>query len=106
MPRTFGCTIVERINLFDAKACSALPSFAGGKVLLDPPRAGAIEVLPQLAALGAQRMVYVSCHPGTLARDLAVLCHEHGYELAAAGVIDMFPHTNHVESIAVLEASR
>jgi 23S rRNA (uracil1939-C5)-methyltransferase len=75
------------------------------RVLLDPPRAGAIEVLPRLAALGATRMVYVSCHPGTLARDLGVLCHEYGYRLEAAGVIDMFPHTTHVESIAVLEKS-
>ena len=93
-------------NLAQADGGAAILAGRFDRVLLDPPRAGAIEVLPQLAALGAQRMVYVSCHPGTLARDLAVLCHEHGYELAAAGVIDMFPHTNHVESIAVLEASR
>jgi 23S rRNA (uracil1939-C5)-methyltransferase len=73
------------------------------RILLDPPRAGAIEVLPRLAELGAARMVYVSCHPGTLARDLGVLVHEYGYRLAAAGVVDMFPHTNHVESIAVLD---
>lgn len=73
------------------------------RVLLDPPRAGALEVLPRLAALGAARIVYVSCHPGTLARDLGILCHEQGYRLVAAGVIDMFPHTPHVESIAVLE---
>ncbi len=91
-----------------AQADGGVAALAGrfDRVLLDPPRAGAREVLPRLAALGAQRMVYVSCHPGTLARDLGVLCHEHGYELVAAGVIDMFPHTNHVESIAVLEASR
>ena len=73
------------------------------RVLLDPPRAGAIEVLPRVAALGAGRIVYVSCHPGTLARDLEALCHVHGYRLEAAGVIDMFPHTTHVESMAVLE---
>jgi 23S rRNA (uracil1939-C5)-methyltransferase len=62
-------------------------------------------VLPRVIALGASRIVYVSCHPGTLARDLELLCHEHGYRLEAAGVIDMFPHTTHVESMAVLERS-
>jgi 23S rRNA (uracil1939-C5)-methyltransferase len=76
------------------------------RILLDPPRAGAIEVLPRLVKLGAARMVYVSCHPGTLARDVGVLCSEHGYRLTAAGVVDMFPHTTHVESIAVLEVDR
>mgnify|MGYP003335375552 FL=1 len=75
-------------------------------MLLDPPRTGAMEVLPRVAALAAARLVYVSCHPGTLARDLGVLCHQLGYRLEAAGVIDMFPHTNHVESIAVLERDR
>lgn len=72
-------------------------------VLLDPPRAGAFELLPAIAQLAPQRIVYVSCHPGTLARDLGVLVHEHGYVLRAAGVVDMFPHTAHVESMAVLE---
>jgi 23S rRNA (uracil1939-C5)-methyltransferase len=73
------------------------------KVLLDPPRAGAREALPVVAASGAQRVVYVSCHPGSLARDAGLLVHEHGFELQAAGVMDMFPHTAHVESIAVFE---
>lgn len=73
------------------------------KVLLDPPRAGAREVLPVVAASGAKRVVYVSCHPGSLARDAGLLVHEHGFELKAAGVMDMFPHTAHVESIAVFE---
>lgn len=72
-------------------------------VLLDPPRAGAEPVLSALGRSDVQRMVYVSCHPGTLARDLGILCHEHGFSLQAAGVIDMFAHTTHVESIAVLE---
>lgn len=91
-----------------AKPDGGAAALAGGfsRVLIDPPRAGAIEVLPRVAALGAERIVYVSCHPGTLARDLEALCHGHGYRLEAAGVIDMFPHTTHVESMAVLERIR
>jgi 23S rRNA (uracil1939-C5)-methyltransferase len=78
---------------------------AGGysHVLLDPPRAGAREILAAIAALAPRRLAYVSCHPGSLARDLGILVHEHGYELLAAGVADMFPHTAHVESIALLQ---
>jgi len=74
-------------------------------VLLDPPRAGAREVLPTIAATGARRVVYVSCHPGSLARDAGLLVSEYGYTLAAAGVMDMFPHTNHVEAMALFERS-
>ena len=75
-------------------------------VLLDPPRAGAREMLPQIAQLAPQRLLYVSCHPGTLARDLECLVHEHGFELLAAGVVDMFAHTSHVESVALLRPQR
>jgi 23S rRNA (uracil1939-C5)-methyltransferase len=74
-------------------------------VLLDPPRTGAREVLAVLARLAPQRLLYISCHPGTLARDLGVLVHDHGFTLVAAGVVDMFPHTAHVESLALLTAA-
>lgn len=91
-------------NLFEP---TALATHLQGvtHVLLDPPRAGAEPILAALGQSDVQRMVYVSCHPGTLARDLGILCHEHGFALQAAGVIDMFAHTTHVESIAVLERS-
>jgi 23S rRNA (uracil1939-C5)-methyltransferase len=72
-------------------------------VLLDPPRAGASEVLASISRLNPHRVLYISCHPGSLARDLGLLVHEHGMSLVAAGVLDMFPHTTHVESLAILE---
>ena len=72
-------------------------------VLLDPPRAGAREMLPTVARLAPKRVLYISCHPGSLARDIGIMVHEYGYRLRAAGVLDMFPHTTHVESLAVLE---
>ncbi len=72
-------------------------------ILLDPPRTGAIEVIRQLKFQGVKRLVYVSCNPATLARDAHALVHEKGLHLRAAGVMDMFPHTTHVESIALFE---
>jgi 23S rRNA (uracil1939-C5)-methyltransferase len=82
-----------------------IPWLRGGfdKVLLDPPRVGAREVLSAVAHIAPRRVVYISCHTGSLARDLGVLTQEHGFRLRAAGVLDMFPHTTHVESMAVLE---
>jgi 23S rRNA (uracil1939-C5)-methyltransferase len=73
------------------------------RVLLDPPRAGAREVLPVVDSCGARRVVYISCHPGSLARDAGILVQDHGFRLVAAGVMDMFPHTTHVEAMAVFE---
>jgi 23S rRNA (uracil1939-C5)-methyltransferase len=72
-------------------------------VLLDPPRAGAREVLPLAAASRPRRIVYVSCHAGTFARDAGILVEGLGYRLVAAGIMDMFPHTSHVETIALFE---
>jgi 23S rRNA (uracil1939-C5)-methyltransferase len=73
------------------------------RLLLDPARSGARELVEQVGKTGAGRIVYVSCHPGTLARDAGVLVHDKGYVLEAAGIIDMFPHTGHVESLAVFQ---
>jgi len=72
-------------------------------ILLDPPRSGAKEIIQHFGKLKAKRIVYVSCHPATLARDAGELVHTHGYKLLGAGVMDMFPQTAHVESIAVFE---
>ena len=73
------------------------------KILLDPPRAGAKEIIAHIGKLKAKRIVYVSCDPATLARDAGELVNTHSYRLLGAGVMDMFPHTSHVESIAVFE---
>jgi len=73
------------------------------KILLDPPRSGAAEMIKRLPQFGPSKVVYVSCGPATLARDAGVMVNEHGYRMTHAGVIDMFPHTAHVESIAVFE---
>ncbi|MGO1500522.1 MAG: 23S rRNA (uracil(1939)-C(5))-methyltransferase RlmD [Marinobacter sp.] len=72
------------------------------KILIDPPRSGAEEICKYLTAFGARSIVYVSCNPATLARDAGVMA-SNGYRLVRAGVMDMFPHTTHVESIALFE---
>ncbi|MES9836649.1 MAG: 23S rRNA (uracil(1939)-C(5))-methyltransferase RlmD [Candidatus Thiodiazotropha sp.] len=90
-------------NLYDSLENEPWLMHRFNKVLLDPPRSGAQEVLEHLPKLGAERIVYVSCYPGTLARDAGILVHEAGYRLLSAGVMDMFPHTAHVESIALFE---
>lgn len=72
-------------------------------VLLDPPRSGADAVLEYLPRKSTRRVVYVSCHPASLARDAGILVNKHGFKLKSAGVMDMFPHTAHVESIALFE---
>jgi 23S rRNA (uracil1939-C5)-methyltransferase len=71
------------------------------KVLLDPPRAGALEIIKRMHFTGTARVVYVSCNPATLARDAGILVKDKGFRLQQAGVMDMFPHTSHIESIAL-----
>ncbi len=93
-------------NLFEAtpESVAALGRF--DKMLIDPPREGAMELVKSIGAQGDAapvRIVYVSCNPATLARDAAVLVHEHGYRLQGAGIANMFPQTSHVESIALFE---
>jgi 23S rRNA (uracil1939-C5)-methyltransferase len=73
------------------------------QLLIDPPREGAVEIVKALPAAWPRRIVYVSCDPATLARDAGVLVHAKGFRLAAAGVVNMFPHTAHVESLALFE---
>ncbi len=90
-------------NLFEDQRHTDWARQAWDKLLLDPPRAGADKVLEYLPHKATKRIVYVSCHPGSLARDAGILVNRHGFRLAAAGVMDMFPHTAHVESIALFE---
>ncbi|TKA91148.1 23S rRNA (uracil(1939)-C(5))-methyltransferase RlmD [Guyparkeria sp. SB14A] len=90
-------------NLFEPHAGHGWLGESFERILLDPPRAGAEAMMPVIARMRPERVVYVSCHPGSLARDVGRLVHEYGWRLLAAGVMDMFPHTAHVESMAVLE---
>lgn len=90
-------------NLFEATPESIAALGRLDKLLIDPPREGAVEVVKALGDDAPGRIVYVSCNPATLARDAAILVHEKGYALRAAGIASMFPHTSHVESIALFE---
>lgn len=90
-------------NLFECTEKTIRAFGAFDKMLIDPPREGAIELVRSLGECKPARIVYVSCHPGTLARDAAVLVNTHGYRFVTAGAVNMFPHTAHVESIAVFE---
>jgi len=93
-------------NLFKVTPESLAAWGSFDKMLIDPPRDGAMELIKSLGGPGEaapSRIVYVSCSPATLARDAGVLVHEKGYRLVAAGVANMFPHTSHVESIALFE---
>ena len=93
-------------NLFSEEDASLANLGHFDKLLIDPPRDGALEVIKALPEDGPARIVYISCHPATLARDAGVLVNVKGYRLGAAGVVNMFPHTAHVESMAVFERVR
>ena len=88
-------------NLFEPGTFGSWDARPYDRVLLDPPRAGAQEVMERMSRWGPKRVVYISCHPGSLARDARILTQTQNFELLAAGVMDMFAHTTHVESIAV-----
>ncbi len=105
-------TRFETRNLFELDAAGLAVLGAADRWLVDPPREGAFALAKAVADLAAapvadwtppQRIVYVSCNPATLARDAGLLVHQAGYACSAAGVVDMFPHTAHVESIAVFD---
>jgi 23S rRNA (uracil1939-C5)-methyltransferase len=102
---SFACRNLFEVSADDIRALGAFDKF-----LIDPPREGALAVSKALADIAQsgegplpQRIVYVSCNPATLARDAGLLVHEAGYRLKGAGVVNMFPHTSHVESIALFE---
>ena len=92
-----------RENLFEPTQFGPWANERYDLVLLDPPRAGAAALLPRMAHWRPRRVVYISCHPGSLARDAENLVYTQGFKLTCAGVMDMFPQTTHVESIAVFE---
>ncbi len=100
--------LAECIDYLVADLFAVTPEMLAGwgrfdKMLIDPPREGAVALVKSLGEDAPPRIVYVSCNPATLARDAAVLVHEKGYRLVAAGIANMFPHTSHVESVALFE---
>jgi 23S rRNA (uracil1939-C5)-methyltransferase len=93
----------RRADLFQRAAEALAQAGALDGMLIDPPRDGAHALVQALSVPAPARIVYVSCNPATLARDAGVLVRDKGYVLRAAGVVNMFPHTSHVESIALFE---
>jgi 23S rRNA (uracil1939-C5)-methyltransferase len=105
-------TSFEARNLFEIGPSDLVAAGDAERWLVDPPREGAFAMAKALADLHAAphatwkpplRIVYVSCNPATLARDAGLLVHQAGYRCTAAGVVNMFPHTAHVESLAVFD---
>lgn len=97
------CSEFHAANLFETTEDSLAALGRLDKLLIDPPREGAVAVVKALGPDAPRRIVYVSCNPATLARDAAVLIHQKGYRLIGAGIVNMFPQTSHVESIALFE---
>ncbi|HKX39458.1 MAG TPA: 23S rRNA (uracil(1939)-C(5))-methyltransferase RlmD [Burkholderiales bacterium] len=95
--------VAAQFEVMDLFKPNLMPYAPFDKLLVDPPREGAVEIVKALPAAWPRRIVYVSCDPATLARDAGVLVNVQGFRLAAAGVVNMFPHTAHVESIALFE---
>jgi 23S rRNA (uracil1939-C5)-methyltransferase len=95
--------LVAQFEVVDLFKSGISPFGRFEKILIDPPREGAVEVVKALPDEWPRRIVYVSCDPATLARDAGILVHTKGFRLSAAGVANMFPHTAHVESIAVFD---
>ena len=99
--------LVAQFEVMDLFKPNLEPFGPFDRILIDPPREGAIELVKTLPVGGNEgwprRIVYISCDPATLARDAGVLVHTRGWRLAAAGVVNMFPHTAHVESVALFE---
>ncbi|HVY53717.1 MAG TPA: 23S rRNA (uracil(1939)-C(5))-methyltransferase RlmD, partial [Gammaproteobacteria bacterium] len=90
-------------NLFELPVKADWYNQTYQKILIDPPRTGAREIVEQISRFNAKRIVYVSCNPATLARDANILVETQGYKLQKAGVMNMFPHTSHIEAMAVFE---
>ncbi|MBK8569348.1 MAG: 23S rRNA (uracil(1939)-C(5))-methyltransferase RlmD [Nitrosomonadales bacterium] len=101
-----GNTQFSVMNLFEIDEAALVQLGHFDKMLIDPPRDGAFELVKVLGTDAPGRIVYVSCNPATLARDAEILVHQKGYVLKAAGVMNMFPHTSHVESIALFEKTQ
>ncbi len=90
-------------DLADENALLPLKAYACNKMLLDPPRTGALEIVKHIEHIEPSEILYVSCNPATFARDASVLVNEKGYRLAQVGVMDMFPHTTHVEVMGLFK---
>ena len=99
------CATFRRADLNDGATVQDWLRRGWSKVLIDPPRTGAEVVVEHVRLAAPSRIVYVSCNPDTLARDAARLVHTHGYRMVRTGLVDMFPHTSHIESVSEFEAS-
>ena len=93
----------QQADLYQPGDAPPWPAADYTKILLDPPRSGALDLLPWIAASNVSRVLYISCNPETLARDAGILVNQHGFDLLGAGVMNMFPHTHHSEAIALFE---